>query len=84
MLTITKRTTRQVPVEVLKMRWLHALTADAIACNFRCSACCGKLGARRLSVTWIRDGTRERSMRLCEVCSIKAEKAIAAAEAGGE
>ncbi len=75
-LTITKHTTRQVPVEVLNMRWSNSLTEGAIACGFRCSACRGKLGARRFSVAFIRDGKVERSMRLCESCSLKAERAV--------
>jgi len=42
--------------------------------GFICSACKKKCGDRRVGVAWIRDGQKERSMRLCKDCGIKAEK----------
>jgi hypothetical protein len=77
MLTRNIRVTKKVPVNVTSFRWSGgALVEGAVACNFKCCACGGKLGARRFGCAW--DGDRDQSMRLCEDCGVKAEEQVAA------
>jgi hypothetical protein len=71
-LTIRKRTTKTVPVEVLRLKVLGPLSPRSASVNFKCSACGGLLGAAKFGIAWIRDGETERSMRLCANCVEKA------------
>jgi len=76
MLMIRKPTYRKFPVTVLKFRWCGTLRPVDCGANFKCSACGGRLGARRFGIAWIRDGEEERSLRLCEDCGREAETSI--------
>lgn len=73
-LTRNVRVTKKVPVRVVSFRWFGELKEGAVAANFPCCACRGKLGARRFGCAW--DGDRDTSMRLCEDCGIEAEKQL--------
>lgn len=72
-LHINKRETVRIPVEVAALKWQEELAPTSVARNFTCSACRGKLGARRFAVAWIKAGKTKRSMRLCEDCGKAAE-----------
>lgn len=76
MFTITRPSTKQVPVEVVRVVWHKPITAAQLIEICQCSACYRKLGIRRWAVAWVRDEKGERSMRLCEDCGLKAEAAI--------
>ena len=73
-LKINKRVTKKVPVEVVSFVWFGELTEGSVATEFKCSACGSKLGARRFGAGMIEEGGKQRSMRLCELCGIEAEK----------
>ena len=72
MLRVSRKTTKLVPVEVLRLRISGMLSADGVAAGFRCSACRQKLGGRRFGTAWIRDSGGERSLRLCWDCTLDA------------
>jgi len=76
MFTITKPSTKQELVEVLRVVWRRPITVPQLIETCRCSACFAKLGVQRWAVAWIRDEKVERSLRLCEACGLKAEAAI--------
>ena len=74
MLKRSVRVTKRVPVNVIAFRWFGELKEGAVACNFKCCGCGGKLGARRFGAAM--DGDRNQSMRLCEDCGIEAEASL--------
>lgn len=72
-LRINKRITKRVAVEVLNLKWFGVLSKGSVATGVKCSACKEALGERRWATAWIKDGSAERSMRLCEKCAMDAE-----------
>ena len=75
MLTRTVKTTKQVPVEIIKFEWSAPVT-NSLLCKSPCSACKKPIGQTRWGIGWYEDNKGKRSMRLCESCGIKAEQAL--------
>ncbi len=71
-LTIQKPSVKKVMVEVLTLKWI-GVTHSAMS-NFRCSACHQVIGQKRVAIVWINDEGKQRSLRLCEDCGIRAEE----------
>ncbi len=71
-LTIQKPSVRKVLVEVLNLKWIEV--SSAATSKLRCSACHRETGRKRVAIAWINDEGKQRSLRLCEDCGIKAEE----------
>ena len=74
-LTLVKPAVRHVPV-VLHFQWISTGALPVPLQNLRCTACCKPVGAGRVGAAWILDGTQERSVRLCEACSMIASTTV--------
>ena len=73
MLTVTKKTTKQVPVEVVRFRWVGSVKGP-LAQKLPCTVCRKPIGRNRFGVAWLKqNGGKEYSARLCEQCGEKAE-----------
>lgn len=75
-LTLVKPAIRRVPVVVLHFQWISAGPLPVPWQKSRCTACRKLVGTGRVGGAWIRDGSRLRSVRLCEACGLKAEASI--------
>ena len=77
MLMKTIQTTKQVPVNVLSLKWNKSPTVKLQ--ELPCSACKKPIGNKRWGLAWCQDKTKY-AMRLCNECGEKAEQALKEAE----
>ncbi len=73
MLTITKRTTKKVPVTVLNCKWLGATKGEKLAAKLKCKTCGKLIGHDRFGIAWLQEGNNQFSARLCGSCMNQAE-----------
>lgn len=74
MLTKTVKTTKQVPVNVLSLKWAKPVSKKLS--NLKCTACKKCLGDRRWCLAWAEDEKGKYAMRLCERCGKKSDQAL--------
>lgn len=72
MLTKTVRTTKQVPVKVLSLKWFK----PTVLISLKCTACRKPIGDKRWGQAWAEDERGKYPMRLCEKCGEIAEKTL--------
>lgn len=75
MLTKTVKTTKQVPVKVIRFKW-GGIVSKKLR-TLPCTACRGSVGDQKeFGMAWIVDEKGKRPMRLCNECGKKAEQDI--------
>jgi len=75
MLMKTVKTTKQVPVNVLSIKWNKPVSGKRLA-ELPCTACKKPLGHKRWVLAWTGNEKVKSAMRLCEKCGKKAEQAL--------
>ena len=74
MLTKTIKTTKQVPVNIIKFKWFGPVSEKLH--NLRCTACRSPIGDKDWGQAWAEDEKGKYPMRLCNKCGKKAEQAL--------
>ncbi len=75
MLTKTVKTTKQVPVNVLNLKWKKPPSGKELR-KLPCSACGKAIGDKKWGLAWCEDKKVKYTMRLCESCGKKAAQAL--------
>ena len=79
MLMKTAKTTKQVPVNVISLKWSKPVSDEGLAKGLGklpCKACRKPIKGKRWGMAWAEDKKGKYPMRLCEKCGEKAEQAL--------
>jgi len=76
MLMKTIRTTKQVPVNILSLKWNEPLKEGSRLSKLPCSACKKPIGNDRWGLAWAIDKKMKYAMRLCNKCGEEAERSL--------